>query len=172
VTITHPGAVVQQDGSMAAGPPGRAMAAVHPSAFGPLQTDSVPALDLEGVRIIHEIPAGLACVRDEAVRTMEPGQSFEELLLTEYKDVDVARELADTNDLLPDETGQFTIYIPPDEPVIIPEMCYPKQGADAVTLQSTGEPESSLSGGTVLVGLIVIALGIAAVTWLWNRLTD
>ena len=157
---------------MAAGPAERAMAAVHPSWARPLQGESTPSNELEGVRIIHEIPSGLACVRDEAVRTMEAGQSFEALLFTEYKDVDVVQELADTNDLLPDEDGNFTLYIPPGEPVIIPEMCYPKQGADAVTLQSTGEPDQSLSGGAVLAGLIVVAIGIAALVFLWNRLTD
>jgi hypothetical protein len=138
----------------------------------PVQVESTPSIELEGVRIIHQIPDGLACVRDEAVRTMATGQTFEELLFTEYKDVDVAQELADTNDLLPDEAGNYTVYVPPGEPVIIPEMCYPKQGADAVTLQSTGEPEATLSGGTVLVGLIVIAFGFAALVWLWKRLTD
>jgi hypothetical protein len=147
------------------------MATVHPFGRGPLQVDSVPALELEGVRIIHRIPGGLACVRDEAVRTMKAGESFEELLFAEYKDADVALDLAETNDLLPDEEGNFTIYVPPGEPVIIPEMCYPKEGADAVTLQSTGEPEQTLSGGAVLAGIIVVGLGIAALMLLWKRLS-
>jgi hypothetical protein len=157
---------------MAAGLSGRAMATLHPVERGPLQVDSVPAPELEGVRIIHRIPAGLACVRDEAVRTMKTGESFEELLFAEYKDVDVALDLAETNDLQPDEDGNFTVYVPPGDPVIIPEMCYPKDGADAVTLQSTGEPEQAMSGGAVLAGIIVIGLGIAALVLLWKRLSS
>jgi hypothetical protein len=136
-----------------------------------VQVESVPAPDLEGVRIIHRIPSGLACVRDEAVRTMKTGQSFEELLFAEYKDVDVVEQLADTNDLLPDENGNFSVYVPPGDPVIIPEMCYPKQGADAVTLQATGEPEQTLSGGAVLAGILVVGIGIAALVLLWRRLS-
>jgi hypothetical protein len=50
-------------------------------------------------------------------------------------------------------------------------MCYPKDGADAVTLQSTGEPEQVMSGGAVLAGIIVIGLGIAALMLLWKRLS-
>jgi hypothetical protein len=157
---------------MAAGPSERAMAAVHPAWRGPVQVESIPAPELEGVRILHHIPDGLACVRDEAVRTMPTGQTFEELLFAEYKDVDVAEELADTNDLLPDEDGNYNLYVPPGEPVIIPEMCYPKQGADAVTLQSTGEPRQTLTGEAVVAGMIVIAIAISALVLLWKRLTD
>jgi hypothetical protein len=171
VTITHGVPAVQQDWRMAAGLSGRAMATVPPVGRGPLQVDSIPAIELEGVRIIHRIPAGLACVRDEAVRTMKTGESFEELLFAEYKDADVALDLADTNDLLPDEDGNLSVYVPPGDPVIIPEMCYPKDGADAVTLQSTGEPEQAMSGGAVLAGIIVIGLGIAALMLLWKRLS-
>jgi hypothetical protein len=156
---------------MAAGAAERAIAVVHPSGPGRLQVESIPAPDLEGVRIIHQIPGGIACVRDEAVRELQPGQSFEELLYIEYKDVDVALDLADTNDLVPDEDGNFSVYVPPGEPVIIPEMCYPKQGADAVTLQSTGQPEQTLTGGAVLAGIIVVGIGIAALVLLWKRLS-
>ena len=172
MTITHPaggGAGGLEDGSrVRLSAPWQRL----DQALVPAQVESTPDVELEGVRIIHQIPGGLACVRDEAVRTMATGQTFEELLFTEYKDVDVVEELADVNDLLPDEDGNYTVYVPPGEPVIIPEMCYPKQGADAVTLQSTGEPEDSLSGGSLLAGIIVIAIGIAALVLLWNRLTD
>jgi hypothetical protein len=148
------------------------MATVHPFGRDHLQVDSIPAPELEGVRIIHRIPANVACVRDEAVRTMKTGQSYEQLLFLEYKDADVALDLADTNDLQPDEDGNLSVYVPPGDPVIIPEMCYPKQGADAVTLQSTGEPQQTLSGGAVLAGIIVVGLGIAALVLVWKRLSS
>ena len=41
-----------------------------------------------------------------------------------------------------------------------------------MTLQSTGEPEDSVSGGSLLARITVAAIGIAALVLLWNRLTD
>ena len=134
-------------------------------------TDDVPTGSApEGVHIIHTIPSGVACVYDQAVRTMKPGQTFEELLRLEYEDADVAQQLAQQNDLLPSSDGTMAVFVPPHEPVVIPEMCYLKEGAGSVSLQATGVPDDS-SGGAALAGFVLIALAIAAVVLGWRWLT-
>ena len=137
----------------------------------PRQTSSPPTTEAGGVRPIHEIPDGIACVYDEITFPMPSDQSFMQILVAQYQDADVAQSLTDANGLNPDANGQVSIYVPTGEPVIIPEMCYPKPGAGAVTLQSTGTPAESVSGGAMVAGILLVVLLIGGLAVLWKRLT-
>ena len=135
----------------------------------PMQDDSTPtAPSPEGVHLIHQIPSGIACVYDQVIRTVKQDQSFEELLFAEYQNVDVAQQLAQENDLVPNADGSMTIFVPTGDPVVIPDMCYPKSSASAVTLQSTGVPDES-SDHTSAAGFLLIALAVGALVlgWRW-----
>ena len=117
-----------------------------------------PTTDI-GVHLIHQIPGGMACVDDQVDRIVKQGQSFKDLLYTQYKDADVAETLAESNDLLPNSEGQTAIYVPPGDHVVIPAMCYTKSGADAVSLGAAGDPNPpSALGGILVFAFILLVL--------------
>ena len=122
-----------------------------------------------GVHLIHTVPDGLACVYDQAVRTVRADQTFEALLYAEYKDAEVAQQLAEANELLPGDDGTLQVYVPVGDPVVIPEMCYAKEGANAVSLQASGLPEESVSGEGAAAGLVIVVMLIGGLilTWRW-----
>jgi hypothetical protein len=127
-----------------------------------------PTTDL-GVRIIHQVPGGMACVEDQVERKVQSGQDFKALLYTQYKDADVAETMAQANDLIPNSDGAVSVYVPAGDVVIIPAMCYSKSGADAVSLGATGQPtEPSPIGG--LIVFILLLLLFAFVAGLFRRL--
>jgi len=119
---------------------------------------SQPPTTDAGVHLIHDIPGGTACVDDQVERIVQQGQSFKELLYTQYKDADVAETLAQSNDLLPDSQGQMAVYVPPGDRVIIPAMCYTKSGADAVSLGASGEPNPPSAIGGILVFAFILMI--------------
>ena len=123
----------------------------------------------EGVHLIHQIPGGFACVRNQISRPLLPEETFTQLLTAYYKDADVVDALVEANDLGPDAQGAMTVYVPPGNRVVIPEMCYSKRGADAVSLQASGEPEPASAWGSV-IALVVVALVVAFVVGLFRRL--
>lgn len=122
----------------------------------------------EGIHLIHVIPGGIACTYDQTPRQVKSDQTFTELLYTQYKDADVAQQMAEANDLVPNSDGVMSIYLPVGTHVYLPEMCYARSGAESVTLQSTGVPEEPMSTGTMLGGVLLIALGIGAVVALFK----
>lgn len=149
------------------------------SAAQPRSADSVPpgselsgsgptVPEGEGIHLIHAIPGGIACTYDQTVRQIKADQTFTELLYTQYRDADVAEQMAEKNDLVPNSDGVMSIYLPVGTRVYLPEMCYAKSGADGMTLQPTGVPEESMSSGNMLAGVLLIALGIAAVVALFK----
>jgi hypothetical protein len=120
---------------------------------------SQPSTTDVGVHLIHHIPGGTACVDDQVERIVKQGQSFKELLYTQYKDADVAETLAQSNDLVPDSQGQTAVYVPAGDRVIIPAMCYTKSGADAVSLGASGDPNPpSPIGGILVFAFILMVL--------------
>lgn len=134
----------------------------------PRQTGTTPVSEPEGVHPIHVIPGGTACVRDQAERIMEPGQSFVDVLLAEYKDLDVVDALASANDLIPNDDGTVSVFVPPGVPIVIPEMCYPKEGAGSVSLQASGVPDDS--NQATFAGLLIVVLAIAGLFYLFKRI--
>ncbi len=149
------------------------------SAAQPSSADSVPpgsevsgsgatVPEGEGIHLIHAIPDGIACTYDQTVRQIKADQTFTELLYTQYRDADVAEQMAEKNDLVPSSDGVLSIYLPVGTRVYLPEMCYSKSGANGVTLQPTGVPEESMSTGSMLAGVLLIALGIAGVVALFK----
>jgi hypothetical protein len=145
---------------------GQSAGSVPPESGLPDSGATVP--EGEGIHLIHVIPGGTACTYDQTVRQIKADQTFTELLFTQYKDADVAQQMAETNDLVPDSEGAMSIYLPVGTHVYLPEMCYAKSGADSVTLQPTGVPEESMSTGTLLAGVFLVALGIGAVIALFK----
>jgi hypothetical protein len=133
----------------------------------PTQQETTPTgPTLEGVHLIHTIPSGIACVYDQAVRKAPKDQRFEVLLFKEYKNAEVAQQLAEQNDLVPNSDGVMSVFVPPGDPVVIPEMCYPKSAANAVALQPTGVPDPS--GNGAIGGLLLIAFGFGALVLAWK----
>ena len=131
--------------------------------------DAKPPTTEVGVRIIHEIPAGTACVEDQVDRKVQQGQDFRALLYSQYKDTDVAETMAQANGLIASSDGSVSVYVPAGDVVIIPAMCYSKGGADAVSLGATGQPnEPSPVGG--LIVFILLLLLFAFVAGLFRRL--
>jgi hypothetical protein len=132
-----------------------------------------PTTDV-GVHLIHHIPGGTACVDDQVERIMKQDQSFKDLLYTQYKDADVVETLAQANDLASDGEGQPTVYVPPGDRVVIPAMCYAKSGADAVSLDASGDqnPPSAIGGilvfAFILIVLYVILIGAGRIRRLWK----
>ena len=151
---------------------------VVPAAAQSGSADSVPDSALsgsgetvpvgEGIHLIHTIPGGIACTYDQTVRQVKADQAFTELLYSQYRDAEVAQQMAEANDLVPNSDGVMSIYLPVGTRVYLPEMCYTKSGADGVTLQPTGVPEESMSTGTMLGGLFLIALAIGAAVALFR----
>jgi hypothetical protein len=105
---------------------------------------------------------------------MKQDQSFKDLLYTQYKDADVVETLAQANDLASDGEGQPTVYVPPGDRVVIPAMCYAKSGADAVSLDASGDqnPPSAIGGilvfAFILIVLYVILIGAGRIRRLWK----
>jgi hypothetical protein len=122
-----------------------------------------------GVRIIHQIPAGTACVEDQVERKVQQGQDFKALLYSQYKDADVAETMAQANDLIASSDGSLSVYVPAGDVVIIPAMCYAKSGADAVSLGATGQPNEPSPVGGLIVFILVLLL-FAFVAGLFRRL--
>jgi hypothetical protein len=120
---------------------------------GLVPVDSAPP---EGVRIIHVIPSGIACVRDEVSRAAPVNGRFEAYLSAVYGNEAVAQSLAAANGLVPNENGDVSVYVPAGLPIIIPAMCYAKEGASAVTLQPSGTPEGDSGGSSNSAAWIVI----------------
>jgi hypothetical protein len=153
---------VDVDGSSSAGSALRAFAPRPLQEPAPSDTavdGSQPPTTDVGVHLIHHVPGGMACVQDQVERIVKPDETLKDLLYRQYEDPDVAETLAQQNDLVPDEQGAMTVYVPSGEPVVIPAMCYTKSGADAVSLQPSGEPEPpSPIGGFLVLAFILLIL--------------
>ena len=99
-----------------------------------------------GVHLIHTVPGGLACVYDQAVRTVRADQTFEALLFAEYKDAEVAQQLAEANELLPGDDGTLQVYVPGGRSGRHPGDVLRQAGGQRGLLQASGLPEESVSG--------------------------
>ena len=132
-------------------------------------SDAKPPTTDVGVRIIHQIPAGTACVEDQVERKVQQGQDFKALLYSQYKDTDVAETMAQANGLIASSDGSVSVYVPAGDVVIIPAMCYSKSGADAVSLGATGQPNPPSPIGGLIVFILLLLL-FAFVAGLFRRL--
>ena len=125
----------------------------------------------EGVQLIHVIPAGISCVRDQISMNAPLDGRYDALLSAVYKDDLLAQTLVEANDLVPDATGQVSVYVPPGLPVVVPAMCYFKENASAVTLQANGTPGSSgPSAADTAMGWLILAVVLIGVALLIKKL--
>jgi hypothetical protein len=125
----------------------------------------------QGVQPIHEIPEGVACVRDQVAYNAPIDGRYQAFLAAIYHDDEVARQLVTANQLIGGSNGEVGIYVPPGMQIVIPAMCYSKEGASAVSLQAGGTPSSggSDTADTVtgwLVFAAILFIGALLVKWL------
>jgi hypothetical protein len=125
----------------------------------------------QGVQLIHSVPEGVACVRDQMSLNAPADGRYDAFIGSVYKDPNLGLTLAAANDLVPDTTGAPAVYVPPGLPVVLPAMCYFKEGAEAVTLQSNGEQEpSGSSAADVATGWLIFALILVFAVFIFRRL--
>jgi hypothetical protein len=125
----------------------------------------------QGVQPIHEVPAGVACVRDQVAYNAPIDGRYQAFLAAIYHNDQVAQELVVANQLIGGTNGEVGIYVPPGLQIVIPAMCYSKEGASAVSLQAGGEPSSggSDTADTVtgwLVFAAILFIGALLIKWL------
>jgi hypothetical protein len=135
--------------------PSTGWAAARISGTSSSPTDSASP---EGVQIIHVIPEGIACVLDQVSEDAPVDGQFEAFLSAAYKNDALGRSLAEANGLVPNDVGQVSVYVPSDLPVVIPAMCYFKDGASAVTLQANGMPQESSSSSVTNAAVWLVAI--------------
>jgi hypothetical protein len=128
---------------------------MHAVDRGAAAATSVPP---QGVQPIHEIPAGVACVRDQVAYNAPIDGRYQAFLAAIYHDDQVATQLVTANQLIGGANGEVGIYVPPGLQIVIPAMCYSKEGASAVTLQAGGAPDSGGSDtAETVTGWLVFA---------------
>jgi hypothetical protein len=126
----------------------------------------------QGVQLIHTVPAGVACVRDQMSLSAPVDGDYDAFIGVVYKDATLGQTLAAANDLVPDTTGGPSVYVPPGLPVVLPAMCYFKEGADAVTLEPGGVPKpSGSSAADVATGWLIFAVILLFAAFVIKRLT-